>query len=136
MTEETSAELKSIKIYRGVTIYRVPHSQNWMVRVWDSERKKYVTKTSGTDSLIQAREVAKYMAFTVLKNEKQVEPEYSFKTYALKLIKHGEHQAKMGERNLGYVKSMMWCIQNADWGLLKRFGFKDVRENCSGRRSD
>ena len=125
---ETASDLKSIKIYRGVTIYRVPHSQNWMVRVWDSERKKYLTKTSGTDSLIQAREVAKYMAFTILKNEKQVEPEYSFKTYALKLIKQGEHQAKMGDRNLGYVKSMMWCIQNADWGLLKQFGSKDVRE--------
>jgi site-specific recombinase XerC len=126
--EDTSTSLKAIRIYRGVSIYKVSHSPNWMVRVWDTDRRKYLVKTTGTAVVTKAREIAKDLALTLLKQEKQVEREFSFKTYALKLIKQGEEMARKKERNIGYVKSMMWCIQNKDWGLLKRFGNRDVRE--------
>jgi hypothetical protein len=126
--DDTSSSLKAIRIYRGVSIYKVTHSPNWMVRVWDSDKRKYLVKTTGTAVVTQAREIAKDLALTLLKQEKQVEREFSFRTYALKLIKQGEEMARKKERNLGYVKSMMWCIQNKDWGLLKRFGSRDVRE--------
>ena len=33
-----------------------------------------------------------------------------------------------GERNIGYLKAIRWSLQNADWGLLKWFGQKDVRK--------
>ena len=125
---DTSSSLKAIRIYRGVSIYKVTHSPNWMVRVWDSDKRKYLVKTTGTAVITQAREIAKDLALTLLKQEKQVEREFSFRTYALRLIKQGEEMARKKERNLGYVKSMMWCIQNKDWGLLKRFGSRDVRE--------
>ena len=126
--DDTSSSLKAIRIYRGVSIYKVTHSPNWMVRVWDSDKRKYLVKTTGTAVITQAREIAKDLALTLLKQEKQVEREFSFRTYALRLIKQGEEMARKKERNLGYVKSMMWCIQNKDWGLLKRFGSRDVRE--------
>ena len=125
---QDSADLKSIRLYRGVTIYRVTQSPNWMVRVWDKERKRYLVKTTGTALVTQAREIAKDLALTLLKQEKQVEREFSFRTYAMKLIKQGEDMAKKGERNKGYVKAMYWCIQNEDWGLLRRFGGRDVRD--------
>ena len=96
--------------------------------MWDSDKRKYLVKTTGTAVITQAREIAKDLALTLLKQEKQVEREFSFRTYALRLIKQGEEMARKKERNLGYVKSMMWCIQNKDWGLLKRFGSRDVRE--------
>ena len=123
-----SKDLKSIRLYRGVTIYRVSQSPNWMVRVWDKERKRYLVKTTGTALVTQAREIAKDLALTLLKQEKQVEREFSFRTYAMRLIKQGEDMAKKGERNKGYVKAMYWCIQNEDWGLLRRFGGRDVRD--------
>jgi len=123
-----SSDLKSIRLYKGVTIYRVPQSPNWMVRVWDSERRKYFVKTTGTALVTQAREIAKDLALTLLKQEKQIEREFSFRTYALKLIKQGEEMARKGERNIGWTKAMAWCVQNKDWGLLKRFGHRDVRD--------
>ena len=122
------SDLKSIRLYKGVTIYRVSQSPNWMVRVWDSERRKYFVKTTGTALVTQAREIAKDLALTLLKQEKQVEREFSFRTYALKLIKQGEEMARRGERNIGWTKAMAWCVQNKDWGLLKRFGHRDVRD--------
>jgi site-specific recombinase XerD len=33
-----------------------------------------------------------------------------------------------GERNIGYLKAIRLSLQNADWGLLKWFGQKDVRK--------
>jgi len=33
-----------------------------------------------------------------------------------------------GERHIGTVKAIEWAIQNDDFGLLKRFGAKDVRK--------
>ena len=33
-----------------------------------------------------------------------------------------------GDRNIGYLKAIRWSLQNADWGLLKWFGQKDVRK--------
>lgn len=33
-----------------------------------------------------------------------------------------------GDRSKGYVKALHWAIQNEDWGLLKFFGDKDVRQ--------
>ncbi|MBM3455976.1 MAG: hypothetical protein FJX80_12660, partial [Bacteroidetes bacterium] len=70
------SDLKSIRLYKGVAIYRVSQSPNWMVRVWDSERKKYLVKTTGTALVTQAREIAKDLALTLLKQEKQVEREF------------------------------------------------------------
>ena len=37
-------------------------------------------------------------------------------------------QAEKGERNLGYVKSIRWAVQNEDWGLVRKLGQKDVRK--------
>ena len=33
-----------------------------------------------------------------------------------------------GDRNIGYLKAIRWSLQNADCGLLKWFGPKDVRK--------
>lgn len=125
---DQNSSLKSIRLYKGVAIYRVSQSPNWMVRVWDSERKRYFVKTTGTALITQAREIAKDLALTLLKQEKQVEREFTFRTYALKLIKQGEEMARKGERNIGWTKAMTWCVQNKDWGLLKQFGTRDVRD--------
>ena len=42
-----SSTPSAIKLYKGLSIYRVANSPYWMVRVWDRKRKKYITKTTG-----------------------------------------------------------------------------------------
>jgi hypothetical protein len=53
--------MKAIKLYKGVPISQVNGSQNWYVRVWDKENQRYIVKTTGAKSAVDAREIAKTM---------------------------------------------------------------------------
>jgi hypothetical protein len=125
---EKSSELSAIRIYRGVSIYKVSGSQYWYVRIWDRDRKRYVVKGTGETSVIRAREFAKDHALSLLKEEHPVERQFMFHHFAMKCLSKNEALAAKGDRNIGYVKSIKWSLQNADWGLLKWFGSKDVRK--------
>lgn len=118
----------AVKIYKGLSIYHVANSPFWMVRVWDRKRKKYLVKSTGETSSILAKEAAQDLAVALLRSEAPVQVEYTFKTFAHKLLKRSKIQAENGERNERYVKTMHWAISNADWGLLDYFEDKDVRE--------
>ena len=118
----------AIRLYKGLSIYRVANSPNWMVRVWDRKRKKYLVKSTGQTSSILAKEAAQDLAVALLKAEVPVSPDYAFKTFAQKLLRRSTVQAENGERNRQYVKTMHWAILNADWGLLDYFSDKDVRQ--------
>jgi hypothetical protein len=125
---EKSSDLAAIKVYRGVSIYKVGGSQYWYVRVWDRDRKRYVVRGTGETSVIRAREVAKDHALTLLKQEHPVERQFTFHHFVIKCLSKSESLAAKGDRNIGYVKAIRWSLQNADWGLLKWFGSKDVRK--------
>jgi len=56
----------AIRLYRGLSIYRVANSPNWMVRVWDRKRKRYLVKSTGQSSSIIAREMAQELALSLL----------------------------------------------------------------------
>ena len=123
-----SSTPSAIKLYKGLSIYRVANSPYWMVRVWDRKRKKYITKTTGETASILAKEAAQSLALSLLRAEKPVELEYAFHTYARKLLHKSRLQSDAGERNAQYVKTIHWAVQNADWGLLDYFGDMDVRK--------
>lgn len=123
------SELPSaIRIFEGVSIYRVAGSRNWYVRVWDRDRQRYVVKSTGEASPIKAREIAKAHALSMLKDEVQVEREFTFRHYANRHLAQARAMAAKGERNLGYVKALAWAIENEDWGLNRKLGAKDVRK--------
>lgn len=119
---------KAINLYKGLSIYRVGGSSKWYVRVWDRKKKKYLVKSTGKDSSIEAKGVAQEFAVALLKSEPEVDHEYSFRHFALKLLRKSSVMAQSGERSIGYTKSMSWAVQNADWGLLDYFGEMDVRK--------
>jgi hypothetical protein len=73
---EKSTDLAAVKIYKGVSIYKVRGSQYWYVRVWDRDRKRYLVKGTGETSVIRAREVAKDHALSLLKQEQPVERQF------------------------------------------------------------
>ena len=124
MTETPSA----IRLYKGLSIYRVANSPNWMVRVWDRKRKKYLVKSTGQSSSILAKDAAQELAIALLKSEVRVETEYTFKHFAQKLLNKTKIKADKGELSRQYVKAMHWAILNADWGLVDYFGEHDVRK--------
>ena len=118
----------AIRLYQGLSIYRVENSTKWYVRVWDRKRKKYIVKSTGEDSAVKAKALAQELALSLLKAEKPVEREFSFNNFALKLLHKSRLQQTSGDRSKGYVKARHWAIQNEDWGLLKFFGERDVRQ--------
>lgn len=118
----------AIKLYKGVSIYKVTGSPYWYVRVWDRQRKKYVVKSTGEESSLLARDVAQDVALSLLKKEKTVALEYTFKYFGLKMLNNMQREARLGNKSPGYVKSLLWAIQNEDWGLLNHFGSSDVRD--------
>ena len=118
----------AIKLYKGLSLYRVERSTKWYVRVWDKKTKKYLVKSTGEDTVIRAREVAQELALSLLKSEKPVEREYTFSHFALKLLHRSRLQSQTGERSQGYIKALHWAVQNEDWGLVRFFGDRDVRQ--------
>jgi len=119
---------KAINLYKGLSIYRVEGSAKWYVRVWDRKKRKYLVKSTGKESSVEAKEVAQEYAMALLKAEPEVDLEYTFKHFALKMLNRSSLMTKAGERSAGYNKSIAWAVQNADWGLLDYFGEMDVRK--------
>ncbi|HTG13934.1 MAG TPA: hypothetical protein VK747_01560 [Blastocatellia bacterium] len=117
----------TIKLYRGVSIYQVEGSQNWYVRVWDRERQRYIVKTTGVRTAVKAREVAKEFALELLKTERAVDREFTFRHFAIKCLSQSSRLVGKGERNNDYARVIKWAIQNEDWGLVRHFGRKDIR---------
>ncbi len=118
----------AIKLYKGLSIYRVANSSLWYVRVWDRRTKKYIVKSTGMDTSIKARDVAQELALSLLKAEKVVEREFTFRHFALKLLHKSRLLSAAGERSSGYTRAIHWAVQNEDWGLLRWFGDKDIRQ--------
>ena len=119
---------QAISIFKGVSIYKVSNSKYWYVRVWDSDRKKYIVKGTGQTSSILARKAAQELAIALLKEKAPVVKEFNFKIYCLKLLRNEKEVVDKNQRSVGSYKAMKWCIENKDWGLIKRFGDRDVRE--------
>ena len=56
----------AIRLYQGLSIYRVENSTKWYVRVWDRKRKKYIVKSTGEDSAVKAKALAQELALSLL----------------------------------------------------------------------
>ncbi len=124
----SKSDLKAVRIFRGLSIYKVRGSRYWYVRVWYSDAKKYRVKGTGETSRIEARAAAIDFARTILQAEQAVPVEFTFKQYAIKCLEKGSRLAAQGDRHIGTVKAIGWALQNNDWGLLRWFGRKDVRK--------
>ena len=104
----------AIKIYKGLSIYRVDGSMNWYVRIWDSKKKKYLVKSTGSDNSVQAREVAQELGLSLLRNAPQVETNHTFKYFALKMLNKANLEVQRGDKSSGYNHSLKFAVQNAD----------------------
>ena len=124
----TKSTPKAVAIFRGVSIYKVENSRFWYVRIRDREKKRYIVKSTSETSQIEARKVAQDLAVSLLANQQPVEKEFIFSSFAIRMIRNEQVAAKKGDRSIGSFKAMNWCLNNPKWGLIKKFGKKDVRE--------
>ncbi|MFN9008519.1 MAG: integrase [Hyphomonadaceae bacterium] len=117
-----------ITIQRGLAIYKVNASPYWQARIRDPRIRRYVVRSTQETSRVKAKQVARELAFDLLGTEKRVEREFSFRYYANRLISKGQRMVANGERNANYVRTMHLFLNNTEWGLIKTFGHKDIRE--------
>ena len=97
----------AIKIYRGVSIYKVDGSANSYVRVWDRSKRRYVVETTGVRTAIRAREIAKEFALDLLRTQKPVDREFTFRHFALKCLSISAALVEKGERHSRYDKKVV-----------------------------
>jgi hypothetical protein len=126
-SDQVQDDLKAVKIFRGVSIYKVRGSRYWYVRIWDSARQRYTVKSTGETSRIKARRAAEDLARSIPQSQ-PVERQFTFRHFADKTLTKGSRLVADGHRHVGTVKAIEWAIENAEWGLLKWFGPKDVRK--------
>ncbi|MCW5725666.1 MAG: hypothetical protein KIS81_12030 [Maricaulaceae bacterium] len=119
---------KIITIHRGLAIYKVRASPYWQARIRDPRIRRYIVCSTQETSRVKAKQVARELAFELLGAEKRVEREFSFRHYATRLISKGQRLVENGERNANYARNTQLFLNNAEWGLIKAFGHKDIRD--------
>jgi len=119
---------KIVKIRRGVAIYQTHAGPYYYARILHPKTGKYVVRSTKETSRLEARKVAEELAYDMRKNDRVAEPEYSFKYYAQRYIEKARGQAQRGERNANYVRTATVALDNDDWGLVRHFATRDVRE--------
>jgi hypothetical protein len=117
-----------IIVHKGVAIYKTHASPYWFARIRDPAAKRYVVKSTKEKARLKAREVAEELANEILSAKKAVPKEFSFKYYATRFVEKGRRLVQTGERNANYIRTSRLFLDNDEWGLMKHFQGKDVRE--------
>lgn len=149
MTKLSSHRLNGriIKMRRGLAIYRTHASPYYYARIRVPRERRYKVRSTKETSRIEARRVAEELAQKICSKDAPAPREFSFRTYANRFIQKGEQLAEAGERNKNYIRTTKLFLDNDDWGLVRHFGDRDVRElttrdwqlfieNVTRRRSD
>jgi len=117
-----------IRIRRGLAIYRTHASPYYYARILDPRAQRYKVRSTKETSRVQARLVAEELAQKLCSKDSPAPHEFSFRTYAQRFILKGQQLAEAGERNKNYIRTTKLFLDNDDWGLVRHFGSRDVRE--------
>ncbi|MGG5817675.1 hypothetical protein [Falsiroseomonas sp. HW251] len=79
-------------------------------------------------SRIKAREAAEELAADLLTKEKPAPNSFQFTVFAERFERKASALSASGERNANYMKTAVYCLHNAEWGLLQHFAKMDIRE--------
>ena len=119
---------KIVKIRRGVAIYQTHAGPYYYARILDPKTGKYKVRSTKETSRLEARKVAEELAYEMRRKDRPAEPEFGFKYYAQRYVEKAKRQAARGERNANYVRTATVALDNDDWGLVRHFATRDVRE--------
>ncbi|MDR6830840.1 hypothetical protein J2X48_004616 [Bosea sp. BE271] len=116
-----------IEVHKGVAIYKTHASPFYFARIRDPQLKKYIVRSTKEKARIPARSAALELATEIISQKKATPTEFSFKYYATRYVERANRLVANGERNKNYVRTGILCLDNSEWGLIKRFGKEDVR---------
>jgi integrase len=119
---------KIIRIRRGLALYQTHASPYYFARILDPRSHQYKVRSTKETSRVEARKAAEELAAKICAPDAPAEREYSFKTYAQRFVLKGKQLAESGERNANYIRTSRVFLDNDDWGLVRHFGQRDVRE--------
>ena len=125
---KSSLDGKIITIRRGVAIYKTLASPYWWARIRDPKANKYIVRTTKETSRVEARTAAEELASTLVSQKSPVPDDMTFKHYAIRFQQHANRMVEKGERNQNYIRTAYLFLDNKDWGLLKQFSTKDIRQ--------
>ena len=117
-----------ITLARGVAIYKTHASPYWNARVRDPATRKYVVRSTKETSRLKARLVAEELAGDLKSHKRDAPREFKFKHFATRFLDKGRSLVEDGERNANYMRSARLSLDNDEWGLMKHFAGRDVRE--------
>ena len=119
---------KIIRIRRGLALYQTYASPYYFARILDSRNQRYKIRSTKETNRVEARKVAEDYAHEITRRDAPADREFSFKTYAHRFVQKGQQLAKSGERNKNYIRTTRLFLDNDNWGLVRHFGTRDVRE--------
>lgn len=119
---------KIVKIRKGVAIYQTHAGPYYYARILDPKTGKYRVRSTKETSRLEARKVAEELAYKMRSPDRKAEPEFSFKYYAQRYVENARGKSERGELNANYVRTATVMLDNDDWGLVRHFGARDVRE--------
>lgn len=117
-----------VRVRRGVAIYKTYASPYYYARILEVKTGRYKVRSTKETTRLQARVVAEELALHFNRPDAPAAREYSFKHYAQRLITKGQAHIENGERNKNYIRTIKLFLDNDDWGLVRHFGSRDVRE--------
>lgn len=119
---------KIVRIRRGLALYQTHASPFYFARILDPRTQRYKVRSTKETSRLEARKVAEELAQKICSKDAPAPQEFSFKTYAQRLVLKGGQLVASGERNKEYGRATKLFLDNDDWGLVRHFGTRDVRE--------
>ena len=119
---------KIIRIRRGLALYQTYASPFYFARILDARNQRYKVRSTKETNRVEARKVADEYAHQITSRDAPADKEFSFKTYANRFIQKGRQLAQSGERNKNYIRTTRLFLDNDNWGLVRHFGTRDVRE--------
>ena len=119
---------KIVRIRRGLALYQTYASPFYFARILDPRTQRYKVRSTKETSRLEARNVAEELAQKICSKDAPAPQEFSFKTYAQRLILKGQQLVASGERNKEYGRATKLFLDNDDWGLVRHFGTRDIRE--------
>ena len=112
---------------RGVAIYRTLATPYWQARVWDAKASRYVVRSTKETGKLKARQVADEIAHDLKDPTARHRPSSASRP-TLARRSQGRQLVESGERNKNYIRTTQLFLDNDDWGLVRHFGNRDVRE--------
>lgn len=117
-------------IATGLAIYKRGVSPYWYARIWNSQSKRYSTRSTKCTIKADAIEEAFAIRQQIGGSQKspKVPKEYTFRHFAEQQMLNQQRLVQIGQRNPRLVQDDVALLERENDGILKVLGNKDVRK--------